>query len=69
MFVNVDQIRGPTPYLQDLYWITWLDQVRQAGADERRIRDSVQRRMAYDQDALLVDQLMWLDEAGFADVD
>jgi tRNA (cmo5U34)-methyltransferase len=69
VFINIDQIRGETPYLQKLYWNHWLDQVRQAGASEERIRESVDRRVTYDRDALLSDQLQWLREAGFVNVD
>jgi tRNA (cmo5U34)-methyltransferase len=69
IFINVDQIKGETPYLQELYWARWLDKVRRKGAAEERIRESIDRRTAYDQDALLIDQLRWLKEAGFANVD
>jgi tRNA (cmo5U34)-methyltransferase len=69
IFINVDQIKGSTPYLEQLYWTNWLKMVRRRGAAEDKIRDSIQRRTAYDQDALLTDQLFWLREAGFADVD
>ena len=65
-FVNVDQIRGETAYLQDLYWDMWLHHVRASGAPEEQIQESIERRTTYDQDALLADQLQWLREAGFA---
>jgi tRNA (cmo5U34)-methyltransferase len=69
LFINVDQVRGPTAYFQELYWTNWLDMVRERGGTEDRIRESVQRRTAYDRDALLTDQLLWLAEAGFVNVD
>ena len=69
LFINVDQIRGETPGLQEIYWSHWLDRVRQAGFAEARIQESVVRRQTYDQDALLADQLQWLKEAGFVNVD
>ena len=69
VFINVDQIKGPTPELQKLYWTNWLDMVRNKGAAEEQIQASIQRRRKYDKDALLVDQLQWLSEAGFANVD
>jgi tRNA (cmo5U34)-methyltransferase len=69
VFINVDQIKGPTPALQELYWTNWLDKVRRSGATEEQIQASIQRRISYDQDALLADQLQWLREAGFVDVD
>lgn len=69
VFINVDQIKGPTPLFQELYWRNWLQRVRQNGADEEHIQQSIQRRKTYDQDATLVDQLTWLAAAGFSDVD
>ena len=69
VFVNVDQVKGETGYLQDLYWELWLRHVRASDAPGEQIRESIERRMTYDQDALLVDQLDWLREAGFVNVD
>lgn len=69
LFINIDQIRGETTYLREVYWNYWLTQVRQRESSEKRIQESVDRRMAYDRDALLADQLRWLKEAGFMNVD
>ena len=69
VFINIDQVRGETPNLQKLYWQHWLDQVRSVEKDEARIRESIDRRTTYDKDALMADQLAWLKEAGFTDVD
>jgi tRNA (cmo5U34)-methyltransferase len=69
VFINVDQIRGPTPPLQELYWTKWLEMVREQGAAEEKISESIQRRMRYDKDALLTEQLQWLKDAGFSNVD
>lgn len=69
VFINVDQIKGPTKHLRDLYWSNWLDHVRGQDASEQQIQASIERRKAYDKDDLLVDQLRWLDEAGFENVD
>jgi tRNA (cmo5U34)-methyltransferase len=41
-FINVDQIKGPSDYFQELYWSTWLKKVRQAGANEQQIQESIQ---------------------------
>jgi tRNA (cmo5U34)-methyltransferase len=68
-FVNVDQIKGETEYLQELYWGLWLRHVRTSDAPEEQIRESIERRTTYDQDALLADQLQWLREARFVNVD
>lgn len=69
VFVNVDQIKGGTLYLEQLYWTWWLAKIRHAGASEEQIRAGVERRHAYDKDACLEDQLAWLRNAGFETVD
>ena len=67
--INIDQIDPPTQNLKNLYWETWLEKVRSAGAGEERIQESIRRRRELDQDASLSDQLNWLTDAGFVDVD
>ena len=69
MFINIDQIRGETAYLRDLYWGHWLAQVKRVESSKERINASIERRRTYDRDALLLDQLQWLKDAGFANVD
>jgi tRNA (cmo5U34)-methyltransferase len=69
LFINVDQIKGPTDYWQQYYWDQWLQRVRRKGAAEDQIAASVKRRKNYDQEATLPDQLLWLNQAGFAQVD
>jgi len=69
VFINIDQVLGETAYLRDLYWGRWLSQVKRVEASEARIQESINRRTTYDRDALLVDQLQWLKEAGFVNVD
>ena len=69
MFINVDQIKGETEALQQLYWSTWLAKVRASGAEEERIQSAIRRRRRYDRDASLQDQLQWLREAGFVHAD
>ncbi|MBN1267762.1 MAG: class I SAM-dependent methyltransferase [Anaerolineales bacterium] len=69
VFINIDQIRGETAYLRDLYWENWLARVRRVEASEERIQESINRRTKYDRDAPLWHQLQWLKEAGFVNVD
>ena len=69
IFVNVDQIRGETAYLRELYWNHYLEQVRGADFSEERIQESIDRRTAYDKEALLDEQLQWLKNSGFQNVD
>jgi tRNA (cmo5U34)-methyltransferase len=68
-FINIDQIKGPTQEMQNLYWTNWLRTVREKGAAEEQIQASIARRTKYDQDALLADQLRWLSDTGFVNVD
>jgi tRNA (cmo5U34)-methyltransferase len=69
VFINIDLIRGPTPSLEEFYCANWYEKVRRAGASEEEVRAGIERRLAFDREALLEDQLRWLREAGFADVD
>jgi tRNA (cmo5U34)-methyltransferase len=69
VFINVDQIKAPTQKLSELYWSHWLVHLREQGAAEEQVQASIRRRVEYDQDDLLVDQLRWLCEAGFEHVD
>jgi len=69
IFINVDQIRGETPYIQKLYWDHYLEQVHAAGFTEERIQESIDRRTNYDKEALLEEQLAWLKNSGFQNVD
>lgn len=68
-FINVDQIKAPSDYFHELYWSTWLKKVRQTGASEQQIQESIQRRKEFDKDSTLEDQLNWLRNAGFERVD
>jgi tRNA (cmo5U34)-methyltransferase len=69
VFLNVDQIRAESPQMEELYRARWLEHVRRQGATERQIAESLDRRRAFDHDALLGDQLRWLREAGFTSAD
>ncbi len=69
VFMNIDQIKGPTPDMREFYWKTWLARVRRSGAAEDRIQGAVERRTRYDRDALMTDQAAWMREAGFVKAD
>jgi len=68
VFVNAEQVLGPTPEIEEDYARTWLDQVRAAGAGEDEIA-AAQGRMREDRCAPLDAQLGWLRESGFVAVD
>ncbi|WP_089408201.1 class I SAM-dependent methyltransferase [Granulicella rosea] len=66
VFVNADQISGPTPELEERYKALWLKQVRELGATEPQIEASLFRQQE-DRCAPVQTQLDWMREAGFAD--
>jgi len=68
IFINAEQVAGPTPHLEETYKRLWLEQVRAAGATEQQIKDSLYRQ-AEDRSSSVEDQLQWMREAGFLDVD
>ena len=69
LFINIDQVWGPTEYWQSHYWDQWLERVRRNGAAEDQIEASIKRRREYDREAPLAYQLQWLGQAGFSQVD
>ncbi|HEY5056049.1 MAG TPA: methyltransferase domain-containing protein [Acidobacteriaceae bacterium] len=68
VFVNADQVAGPTPELDDRYKSLWLAQVRAAGATAEQIEASLYRQRE-DRCSPVDGQLAWMREAGFADAD
>lgn len=68
VFVNAEQVAGPTAQLEQRYKALWLEQVRSAGATEKQIADSLYRQLE-DLCAPVQDQLTWMREAGFDDAD
>lgn len=68
LFVNAEQVLGPTPQAEARYARLWLEQVRAGGVPEAEIAKA-RERMQHDRCATLDDQLRWLREAGFAEVD
>jgi len=68
VFVNADQVAGPTPELDERYKVLWMEQVRAAGATEQQLAASLYRQQE-DRCASVEDQLGWMRAAGFADAD
>ncbi|MEV4629043.1 class I SAM-dependent methyltransferase [Micromonospora sp. NPDC049523] len=68
VFVNAEQVAGPTPALDRRYAEVWLTQISALGSDQEEI-DAAHQRMAYDLPAPVGAQCDWLTEAGFVDVD
>jgi tRNA (cmo5U34)-methyltransferase len=68
LFVNAEQVAGPSPLFDDLYARWHEREARALGASEADWAGAEQR-MAHDRTADVESQLGWLREAGFADAD
>lgn len=64
IFINADQVLGPTPHIEQVYQETWIRQVRELGASNTDLSAALER-MKTDKMAPLDSQLDWLQEAGF----
>ena len=68
VFVNAEQVRGPTAALEKRYDTMWLTEIHALGASKEEIAQA-RKRMAEDHPATLEVQLAWLREVGFRHVD
>jgi tRNA (cmo5U34)-methyltransferase len=68
VFVNAEQVRGPTEWLERHQHEGWLEACRREGASEEELAAAL-RRMTADRHTDTETQLRWLREAGYADVD
>lgn len=68
MFINADQALAPTTHGESQYESIWLQDVRANGISELALKQASER-MREDKNALLSDQINWLLEAGFSDID
>ncbi len=68
VFVNAEQVLGPTPELAELYVDTWQRMCRELGASEAELSASIERRR-HDRCADVESQLQWLRSAGFPAAD
>ena len=68
IFVNADQVAGPTLARDAHYRALWLLSVREAGVPDEELA-AARERMTHDRLAPLAAQMAWLTEAGFAEVD
>jgi tRNA (cmo5U34)-methyltransferase len=68
VFVNAEQVRGPTAALEAAYRQAWLDDARALGATEEEI-DAALTRMREDRCASVETQLQWLRDLRFEDPD
>jgi tRNA (cmo5U34)-methyltransferase len=68
LFVNAEQVLGPTPAAEAAYAARWRAEVQGLGATPDEIA-AAEERMRFDRCAPLELQLDWLRDAGFAEVD
>lgn len=64
IFINADQILGPTPHIEQVYQDTWLRQIQNLGVSDADLNAALERMKA-DKMAPLESQLDWLQQAGF----
>jgi tRNA (cmo5U34)-methyltransferase len=68
VFVNAEQVSGPTAATERSYRQSWLRRVRALGVSEDDLAATLER-MKLDRSTTVEAQLAWLSEAGFTDVD
>jgi tRNA (cmo5U34)-methyltransferase len=68
MFVNAEQVLGPTPELDAVYRERHREQALALGVRAAEWEATLER-MSHDRCDTVSDQLAWLAEAGFTDVD
>jgi tRNA (cmo5U34)-methyltransferase len=69
MFVNADQADGETLYFRERNLEYWNEFLRSGPMTEAQHAEILKRRDTLDRNEKLSDQLAWLREAGFSDVD
>ncbi|OKI69018.1 class I SAM-dependent methyltransferase [Micromonospora sp. CB01531] len=68
VFVNAEQVAGPTPALDRRYDEVWTARITELGSDAEEIA-AARERMRHDRPAPVTDQCRWLTDAGLTDVD
>jgi tRNA (cmo5U34)-methyltransferase len=68
VFVNAEQVTASSPFFTDLY-ARWHEEHARAGGSDDDEWQAAEARMAFDRCSPVEDQLGWLREAGFDEVD
>ncbi len=68
IFINADQVLGHTPFIESLYKNDWKQKIESSGLTGEELQAAYERTKL-DQMAPLEDQIQWLKESGFQDVD
>lgn len=69
VFYNADVVLGSSDFLQDVYMERWCNFMSRNVSQEEIEGKWIPKYQAEDRPAKLMDQLKWLGEVGFADVD
>jgi tRNA (cmo5U34)-methyltransferase len=69
IFVNIDQVQACSQAVQDIHVRLWKKDALAAGALEQDLEDGLARMKAMDINADLEDQVLWLEQAGFINVE
>ncbi|WP_088225586.1 class I SAM-dependent methyltransferase [Desulfosporosinus sp. FKB] len=68
VFINADQVLGETHFMESLYKNDWKNKVGSSGLSKEEIQ-SAYERANLDRMSTLSDQLKWIKDSGFLDVD
>ncbi len=67
IFINADQALGETPGIEKVYRKSWLSQVKASDIDDDSLSSALER-LKEDKMSTLSDQLLWLKNAGFSEI-
>ncbi|WP_203362973.1 class I SAM-dependent methyltransferase [Bacillus sp. REN10] len=68
VFINADQVLGHTPFIDSLYKQDWWQKIEASGLTKQQLEEA-RERTKIDRMSTLPQQLNWLTESGFHDVD
>jgi tRNA (cmo5U34)-methyltransferase len=68
-FINADQADGATPYFRKRYIEYWDEFLTSGPMNDTERMEILERRDTLDRNEKLFDQIQWLNECGFSDVD
>ena len=68
VFVNADQVLGQTGYIESLYKKDWENKINSNGLTKEEV-EAAHERTKLDKMSTLEDQIHWLQQSGFQDVD
>ncbi len=69
IFFNADVVLASTNYHQDMYMDRWIEYMKRQVPMEEILSNWIPTYKAEDKPAKLIDQLRWLDEVGYRNVD